>query len=78
MAFEDDPEHVVALALEPIGAAPDGDDRVDLGRVGVAELAVADARLDADAVAMLERAHVEHDLEALAVAAEALGAAEGP
>ena len=61
VAVEDDAEHVERLALEPVGAGPHADERVDLGAVAVL---VADARLEAHAVACCERVEVQHDLEA--------------
>ena len=57
VAPEGDAHHVERLALEPVGAPPHGDEGVDLG-VYVGAVVVADARLDADAVGVLERAQV--------------------
>ena len=61
MVLEDHTEKVVGLALEPVGAAPDGHDGRNAGFVG------RDVRLDDHLVASLEGEEVVVDLYALDV-----------
>src|SRR6185295_18223921 len=68
MAAEPDPEHVVDLALVPIGRGPDPRDRVDLG-LGPGPDAQAQAR------PALERAELVRDAEASGLVHE-VGAGE--
>jgi hypothetical protein len=55
------PEHVPALSLHPVGAAPQVAQRRDRS---IFSRLVADARLQPEAMTQVERVEVRHDLEA--------------
>ena len=58
MPFEDDPEHVVHFALQPVGRGPDA---LHAGH----RLVLADVRLHAQPLILLERIEVQHQVESL-------------